>query len=960
MHLRRTLGGRHICLPLLALVVLTVSGAFPPLSQAAVAVPLAPVDGHGGPAASPFVEVSSSPRSAIGTSHAVVARSGLTPAAISPISIYGSEPAPMGIADMGVGAGGVAYSYTTPMLLSNISFLSQNIYNNSLKDGGADLYTWQMNAFLGFTEGSLTLYYWIQDVATMDTTTRELQFMDCVWNATTSSAEMKTSGTVTGNGSVSGGVYSDDSSSAPGATVTTATAASFRMIIESALSSTGEPVVYLGYEDQATPGYYQDFDTVTFVSAKHITSDENFVVNGNSYNVWGTAYDAEIMVGGPFNGDFTVAHATTDMSMQIYRWNGHNFEAPQATWNFGSETAESISDAQTFFSNDGNGEPEDTIWNGTAHNATTGALYDQYQVGALSLSAPSLTTGTVAVGTDVTPFQNGMAFLTLDPGTYHVWVNSSSGTNDLGMCTIAPGVNVSVSVPGTCSGGGSGPTITSFSLSPNPVISGNTESMTVAASGGTSPLSYSYTGLPSGCSNSNSDPLVCAPTATGTFMVTATVTDAHGLTASASAVLTVNPVPPAPLKITGFSANPQNVSLEWATTLSVTTTGGTAPLAYAYTHLPPGCTSTDASADTCNPTASGHYNATVEVIDSSTPAQHAWANASFWVEPAPPPLVITSFSATPNPVVVGSKTVLNVSTTGGDGWPAYVYTGLPPGCTSEVTWNLACTPTATGVYEVEVNASISSSSYANARLNLTVVPPLAITSFTASPNPVFAGAESVLTVTTAGGAGTPTYTYHGLPPGCVGSSVSSLDCTPSTAGTYPIDVNASISASSFAIKWLNLTVEAVPPPIPPLTLDSFSANRSTFLLGGSVELTAIGGGGVKPYVFTYWANGTGCSFGSSGNNSCTPTTAGTFTAVVVLTDAQGASVHASLTFTVATPPPSGSTSGTPLGLSTLDWVAVGAVVVLAVALVAVLAARRRRPPEEESSPWPPPFPPPPS
>lgn len=899
-------------------------------------------------APAPAAVYSVSAPSAIGTAHAIISYPGATPSVVNPISIYPKEPAPMGISDMGVDAGGVAYAYDTQMLMSNVTFTSQDIYNSSLTDGGARYFTWQMNAFLGFVQGGKTYYWWVQDVATMDTDDRQITFMDCVWNATTATATLPKTGTLSGNGSVSGGVYSDDASNTFGANVTSGVAGGFRMIIEATQNKNGEAVVYLGFSDQDTPGYYEDFDTVTWLTFKHITNYEGFVVNGNAYDVWGTAYDAEIMVGGPFNGDFTVAHSLTDISMQIYRWNGHNFEAPQAAWNFGSETAESISDLQTYFSNDGWGAAEDTTLNGTTHVATTAQLYGSSQVGVLTVSAPSVASGSIWVGADQVPYTGGLAYLTLDPGTYHVWLNSSAGTNDLGLCTISAGSNLSVSVPGTCSGGGSGPSISSFTLSPNPVTVGSGETMTVSASGGTAPLSYAYSGLPPGCSSSNVDPLSCTPSTAGTYPITVTVTDAASKTASASATLTVNPSTPTPLAITSFTANPADVSMDWSTTLSVTTTGGTAPLAYVYTNLPPGCATQDLNALNCVPTVTGHYNATVEVTDSSIPAAHAWANASLYVEPAFPPLNVVSFTASPSAIDLGMETQFNVTTSGGDGWVGFHYSGLPTGCAS-IASDFFCTPSESGKFAVEVNASISGSSYAHGFLNLTVDPSLTISELVANPAVLNLGQTTDIQALGSGGATPYSYAFWANGTGCSLGSTGSASCTPAAAGSFQIVVVVSDANGASVHGSTGLTVSA-----PSLALSEFVDNPSTITLGQSTAISAVGSGGAKPYVFTYWANGTGCSFGSTGNNTCTPTVTGTFQLVVVLTDADGYSVHGSLTLTVnAAPATSGTSPSGFLGLPTLDWIVVAVVAVIALVL-GVLLVRRKPSDPYPTQAWPPP------
>ena len=76
---------------------------------------------------------------------------------------------------------------------------------------------------------------------------------------------------------------------------------------------------------------------------------------------------------------------------------------------------------------------------------------------------------------------------------------------------------------------------------PLPIPLGDEVTFTVTASGGTNPLTYSYSGLPTGagCISTNSSTLTCRPNATGTFTVSANVTDLFGRSASAPVVVTV-------------------------------------------------------------------------------------------------------------------------------------------------------------------------------------------------------------------------------------------------------------------------------------------------------------------------------------------------------------------------------------------------------------------------------------
>jgi len=70
---------------------------------------------------------------------------------------------------------------------------------------------------------------------------------------------------------------------------------------------------------------------------------------------------------------------------------------------------------------------------------------------------------------------------------------------------------------------------------------GEDTTIAVSIAGGTGPLSYSYTGLPPGCSSTNSATLTCHPSSTGTYAVQVTVTDQAGKTVTGSLSIVVGP-----------------------------------------------------------------------------------------------------------------------------------------------------------------------------------------------------------------------------------------------------------------------------------------------------------------------------------------------------------------------------------------------------------------------------------
>ncbi|MCI4345086.1 MAG: hypothetical protein L3J87_05630, partial [Thermoplasmata archaeon] len=90
-----------------------------------------------------------------------------------------------------------------------------------------------------------------------------------------------------------------------------------------------------------------------------------------------------------------------------------------------------------------------------------------------------------------------------------------------------------------------------------------------------------------------------------------TATDADGVGARGSVELQVNPAP----EITDFAASPSTLGFGSSTAFSVTAVGGTAPLSYAYTNLPTGCSTQNSSSLACTPSQAGSYLVQVTVAD---------------------------------------------------------------------------------------------------------------------------------------------------------------------------------------------------------------------------------------------------------------------------------------------------------------------------------------------------------
>ncbi|MEM3852315.1 MAG: thermopsin, partial [Methanomassiliicoccales archaeon] len=337
---------------------------------------------------------------------------------INPYLGYSKEPAPMGVADYGIGADGRPYEYHTNSFLGVINISSLSSYNSSLPSGLATSMTFQLNVVLTFSYTGTTYVYWIQNVVQLDTSFNYFSFIDNVWNLSSPGASIYNS-TLSGNGSVSSssgtGFYYDWASALPGNNVTLSYPAVVKLAVFSSTSPKG-PEVTFKYNDGTG---WQTYDNVYFIFAPKPTSDSGFVVDGYNYNPYGTYFDAELIMGGPGGGTST-NDTQSQLQLQLEYWNGNNYQLVPSAFNFGSDTAETIGNVDSYESyNPSNGALSTSILAGTD---TLSQIYNQSEISFLNVTA-SFTfqgniSGTLFVNGTPYNFTGGDINLTLAPGTY--------------------------------------------------------------------------------------------------------------------------------------------------------------------------------------------------------------------------------------------------------------------------------------------------------------------------------------------------------------------------------------------------------------------------------------------------------------------------------------------------------------------------------------------------------------
>ncbi len=407
----------------------------------------------------------------------------------------------------------------------------------------------------------------------------------------------------------------------------------------------------------------------------------------------------------------------------------------------------------------------------------------------------------------------------LDLGTYPIVAELSSGATFSGWSSNLPvgqpdqnATNLTVTGPGTVSA-----LVAPFALT------GLTSSSAIDEPGlpvtfrltfnGTAPTDYAWSGLPGGCPSADAAVLVCRPASTGAFSVAVEVTGSSGFTASSNPVALQVIAGPS---VASLRVAPASGEVGQSRSITLVLAGGLPPYAVSYQGLPPGCTSTDALALTCAPTAPGGY--VVQLSASDTLGGRTEGNVTLQVLPHP---TLVSFAASPGTVTAGVPVEYAAVLQGGLAPFNYSYAGLPTGCASANRSTLRCIPTAAGTSTTALTVTDAAGYQLHGAANLVVNPRPGILHFGVTPNVTVVGGAVNLTVSATGGTGGLTYAYTGLPSGCLSQNSSSLRCIVPNAGTWTLVVTVTDADGVSTSATANLTATAGPAPLhtgsPPLS-----------------------------------------------------------------------------------------------------------------------------------------------
>ena len=398
-------------------------------------------------------------------------------------------------------------------------------------------------------------------------------------------------------------------------------------------------------------------------------------------------------------------------------------------------------------------------------------------------------------------------------------------------------------------------------------------SAAVTATGGTTPYTFSATGLPGGLSISAAGQITGTPTTAGVITPTITVTDSTNpthLSASVNIAIAINPglsitTPSLPAGVVGA-----------AYTASVTATGGTAPYTFSATGLPANLTISAGGQITGTPTTAGASTAVITVTDS-TGGTHLTKTASLPLT-INPGLAISTTSLSSG--AVGVPYTMSVTATGGTAPYTFSATGLPANLTINATGQITGTPIAAGTSTVVItvtDSTIGTHLTKTASLPLTIGAALVIT--TASLPTGVAGAPYTASVTASGGTTPYTFSATGLPANLTISAAGLITGTPTTAGTTPVVVTVTDSTTG-----THLTATASLP----LTINPGLAITTTSLpngiAGAPYSASVAASGGTARFSFCVTGLPAKLTISAGGQITGTPAAGGVSTVVITVTD----------------------------------------------------------------------------
>jgi hypothetical protein len=418
-------------------------------------------------------------------------------------------------------------------------------------------------------------------------------------------------------------------------------------------------------------------------------------------------------------------------------------------------------------------------------------------------------------------------------------------------------------------------------------VNRNYPGLQMTASGGKTAYAWSATGLPPGMNiNGSGNGIISGnPSATGTFSVVVTVTDALGATSTKTYSLVINSPPTIS---TGSLPDGERTVGYNSTVVAAGGTAGATSSGYTWaaSGLPNGLTiDGNSGVISGTPTQAGPFSITVTATDGAGAPISATFNVNFTDAPS-----ITGPGTLPNGTVGAVYPGATIVNAGGKGPFTWSATGMPPGLTIDSTGAISGIPTAAGTFTptITVKDSFNATASHSYTIIISGTPTITTTGLPSST----VNQPYNFSVAETGGTGSLTWSASGLPAGVtINPSSGVISGTPTVTGPYTVTINLSDSLGATATPATFSFSITDPPSISTTSLPDG-------VQGSAYNVTLTGASGTTPYVWTATGLPAGLTISSGGLISGTPSATGTSTVNITLTDASNAPANASLTLRV--------------------------------------------------------------
>ena len=453
-------------------------------------------------------------------------------------------------------------------------------------------------------------------------------------------------------------------------------------------------------------------------------------------------------------------------------------------------------------------------------------------------------------------------------------------------------------------------TLAPVSLPNGAVAQGYSASLT--ASGGTAIYTYAVTAgsLPFGITLSSGGTLSGTPMSGGTYTFTITATDSTtgvGAPFTGSRAYTLTIAAPTialtPTTLTGATAGV-------AYSQAISASGGTAPYTYAVTSgvLPAGLTLASNGTLSGTPSAGGIFNFTATATDSTTGTGPFTGSRAYTLMIAAPTIALTP-TILPD-ATEGTAYSQSFTASGGVAPYGYTMTGTLPWGMTFANGTLSGTPNAgsAGTYPITIVAYDSATGtgpFGGARsYTLTVnAAPVAPVAGAVSATVAYNSASNPITLNITGGTPTSVSVGTAATHGTATASGTSITYTP-TAGYYGADSFTYAATNANGTSAAATATITVSPPAAPTAANRSGVAVAYDSLGTAIDLTAsITGVHTSLAVATQPAHGTTSVTGSVVTYVPTSSYYGADSFIYTATGPGGTSAPATVSLTVATPPP---------------------------------------------------------